>query len=247
MKKLFILCGFAISVFFIATSCEGVEIGETEAPDLVGNASIVLTTTVNDSTTVSDTVKFSSSIVDAFDVTLYDSNAAPGYSTVDICANVALDADDVELSFPFMYFRIDDTVTASYEMENILTLDLLQGLDFNKLVDVLANPNGPNMVLMAENDSCWYISFAGSIVVSEYPTVGHVVKCTMDNVRAWYVTQAKINELNDDIENMNFAHLTDLNYYFPLVTINGNINSRRWTLIHTIFNSAFSDGGIVSK
>lgn len=248
MRKKVLFGCIILSLAFAMTSCDGLNLNSIFNPEeeLVGNASIVITRN-NDGVIEHDSIHFTSSLVDVFDFADVDSTLGEGYSTIDISANVNLSEANVSLAFPFMYVRLDDSTAKSYTMDTILTIDLLNGLDFAKLVNVLANPDGGNMVLIAENDSCWYISHAGEFVVTRYPTVGNIVEGTFNNVEAWYVTQAKINELNDDIQNYNFAHLGDLNYYFPRVTINGNINSRRWSIIHSIFNTAFSQGGITSK
>ena len=176
-----------------------------------------------------------------------DTNLGDGYSTIDISANVTLDNANVPLEFPFMYYRLNDSVTGPYNFDTILTLDMLQNLNFDTLISILSNPDGGNMILIAQNDSCWYITYGGQMVVSSFPAVGHIVQASFSNVQAWYVTQSKVDELSNDINNMNYSHLSDVDYYFPRVTMSGNVSSRRWAVIHTIFDMAFSQGGIAGK
>lgn len=248
MKKSTFIASFILFAVFALTSCDGMNINvdDITGGELVGSASMVVTHN-GPNGTLTDSMNFKSSIADAFDLSEYDSTLVEGYSTVAISANVNLTDADVSLSFPFMYYRINDTLSGTYAFDTILTLELLHNLNFDTLINVLANPDGGNMILIAENDSCWYITFGGNMVVTEYPTVGHLIKATVNNATAWYVTQSKVNELSADIDNMNMAHWNDLEYYFPSVTLSGNITSRRWAVTQTIFNTAFSEGGISSK
>ena len=241
MKKRLFLGVALLFGFFAMTSCEDFNFNQNGFnidEGLVGSASVVITSQGTDTTTV-DSLHFISSIVDAFNFSEFDSTLGEGFSTIDISANINLNGSNVALEFPFMYYRIDDTVAGTYAMDTILTLDLLQGLNYQTLKNVLASPEGGNMVLIALNDSCWYITYSGNLVVTQYPAIGHMVKANLDNIGAWYVSQSKINELNDDINNMNYSHLSNLDYYFPRVTLSGSVTSRRWDIIHTIFRKAF--------
>lgn len=248
MKKSTFFASFVLLALFALTSCDemNISVDDITGGELVGSASLTVTHN-GPNGIVTDSMNFRSSIADAFDLSKFDSTLVEGYSTVAISANVNLTDADVSLAFPFMYYRINDTLSGSYAFDTILTIEMLHNLNFDTLVNVLANPDGGNMILIAENDSCWYITFDGSLVVTEYPTVGHLINATVSNATAWYVTQSKVNELSADIDNMNYTHLGDLDYYFPRVTLSGNITSRRWAVTQTIFNAAFSQGGISSK
>ncbi|MBO7488914.1 MAG: hypothetical protein J6T88_01420 [Bacteroidales bacterium] len=248
MKKSTFFVSFILLAMFAFTSCEemSIDFDDLTSDALVGNAAIEITHNGTDGI-VTDSMNFKSSIADAFDLSDFDSNLVEGYSTVSISANVNLNDANIELAFPFMYYRINDTLAGTYEFDTILTIEMLHNLNFDTLVNVLANPDGGNMILIAENDSCWYITFDGSLVVTQYPTVGHLIEATVNNASAWYVTQSKVNELSADIDNMNLAHLNDLEYYFPRVSLTGAITSRRWAVTQTIFNTAFRQGGISSK
>lgn len=248
MKK--VQLGFMfLAAAFALTSCDGIinTIEDINNNELVGKASVEVTRTVNGVTTVVDSLSFTSSIVDALDVNLYDENLPAGFFTVDISANVDFNTSDVELQYPFMLYRIDDTTTKSYTMDNMLSVEMLQNLDLESIINVVATPDGPNMILIAVNDSCWYLSNGGELIVSEYPTVGNLVKANFSNINGRYITQRKVEELNNDIENNNFAHISDLDYYFPEVTLSGSITSRRWAITQTIYESAFINGGLLSK
>lgn len=245
-NKLFF--GSLVLAMFAFTSCEGfvTSLNETIEDGLSGNASLTVTRESQDGT-ITDSLKFTSSIVDVFNLSEYDTTATEGHSTIAISANVDFGEADVELEFPFMYYRLNDSVTGAYDFDTIVTMQMLQNFDFASLLDILANPDGGNMMVLVENDSCWYVTYSGQFVVTEYPTVGHIVKGNFSNVEALYVTQSKVNELSNDIENMNYAHINDINYYFPRVTLSGTVSSRRWSVIHSIFNAAFLQGGMASK
>lgn len=237
---------FAAMVF---TSCDGFNLGpgtEDELGQLAGHSSLTITRNTSEGS-VTDSLRFGSSIVDIFTFETVDTNLPTGYSTIDISANVNLTESNVSLAFPFMYFRLNDTTTGTYQFDTILTLDMLANLNFDTLINILANPDGGNMILIAENDSCWYITYGGDFVVTEFPSVGGIVRANFTNVNAWYVTQSKVNELAQDIDNMNYSHLADVDYYFPRVTFTGSVESRRWAVIHRIFEEAFVNGGISSK
>ena len=247
MKKT--VFGFlSLAAIFCFTSCEEMinTIDEFTDDELVGEASVVISR-IGNGETLTDSLTFSSSVVDALDVSRYDQTLPEGYFTLDISANIDFNTSNVELQYPFMLFRLDDTVAQSYTLENILTVEMLSNLDLEALVNIIATPDGPNMLLIAENDSCWYLTFGGQLVVTEYPTIGNLVKAGFNGVNGRYITQSKIDELNSDIENNNFAHLDDLNYYFPEVTLSGNIVSRRWAVARTVYEAAFVNGGLISK
>lgn len=247
MKKNYFI-GCLIAVIFAFTSCEGLitNFNEVIGDDLSGKASVQISREGQDGT-ITDSLNFTSSIVDVFNFSDYDTTLSEGYSTIAISANVDLSATNVELDFPFMYYRLNDSVTGAYNLDTVLTLQMLQNFNFASLIDILASPDGGNIVVLAENDSCWYVTYSGQFVVTEYPSMGRIVKGNFNNVEALYVTQNKVNELSDDIENMNFAHINDINYYFPRVTISGNVSSRRWSVIQNIYRAAFMQGGIASK
>lgn len=240
MKKFTILGSFIVTALLALTSCEGLTFnsGEDLINELTGYANVQITRTVGEGTET-DSMKFSNSICDVFDFKSVDSTLSAGYSTIGIGANVDLSVSNVELSFPFMYYRLNDSTTGAYNFDTILSMTMLQNFNYESLMDILGNPQGGNMVMIAENDSCWYITYEGQLVVTEFPSIGHLFKCDLNGAKALYVTQAKIDELTSDIENMNYTHMTEPDYYFPSVTLSGNITSRRWALIHNVFNTAF--------
>ncbi|MCR4816063.1 MAG: hypothetical protein K5842_02625 [Bacteroidales bacterium] len=247
MKKLQFVFLAVIAAFAFASCDELVNtVEDLTDNDLVGHASIAISHT-NDSGTTVDSLKFKSSIVDALEMSMYDTTLPAGYFTVDISANVDFGTSNVELQYPFMFYRLNDTVAGTYQMENILTLEMLQNLNIQTLVNTIANPSGPNMIIIAESDTSWYLTFGGNLIVTEYPTVGNLVKANLSSINARFITQSKVEELNSDIENNNYSHLSDLGYYFPEVTLTGNVTSRRWAVARTVYETAFVNGGIVSK
>jgi hypothetical protein len=248
MKKITLRGLLALVLPFAFTSCDeiGVNFNEVVSGELDGNVTMTIARTTADGTTM-DTLEYSSSIVDIFDFAAVDPSLGEGYSTISISANIDFNQTDVALEFPFMYYRLNDSTTGAYTFDTILTLEMLQNLNFDSLINIIANPDGGNMILIAENDSCWYVTYGGQFVVSEFPTVGHLVKASFSNVDAWYITQSKVDELSNDIDNMNYTHLNDIDYYFPRVKLSGNLTSRRWAVIHNVFNAAFTQGGIGSK
>ncbi len=185
MKKSTFFVSFILLAMFAFTSCEemSIDFDDLTSDALVGNAAIEITHNGTDGI-VTDSMNFKSSIADAFDLSDFDSNLVEGYSTVAISANVNLNDANIELAFPFMYYRINDTLAGTYEFDTILTIEMLHNLNFDTLVNVLANPDGGNMILIAENDSCWYITFDGSLVGTQYPTVGHLIEATVNNASA---------------------------------------------------------------
>ena len=204
---------------------------------LLGSATIVV-----DKDGVSDTTKYTSSIVDAF--SKIDSLETEYKASVGLCANVNLTESNASLQFPFMYFRLNDTVTGNYQFDTILSMDLLLNLNFETMSQILADPYGDNMILVAESDTAWYLSHAGSLTISQYPSVGHFVECSFNNVEAFYITQSGIDRFNTDINNMDFSHVNDLGYYFPNATISGNSSCRRTTIVSRLIKTAFEEGGL---
>lgn len=241
MKKIYFLMMATLMGMFSLTSCDGLNInGDDIVDDLLGEATLIIT---HSDSEVADTMNFTTSIIDVFKEP--DTTASPRRASV--CINAKVDINTADLDFPFLYFRLDDTTTSVYQMDTILTLPLLMNLNFDTIVSLLADPYGGNMLLVAEGEDAWYMSFDGSVTVSEFPGIGHIVKGTFNNVRAFYVTQSAIEQLNTDINNMDFSHANDFEYYFPIVTFSGDFSSRRTSIVQSVMNEAFSQGGISSK
>ena len=240
MKKRLFFLAAAFAGIFSFVSCDGIDLFDDDdnpLEGLLGSATIVV-----NKDGVNDTVKYKSSIVDAF--SKIDSLENEKKATVGLCANVNLSESNASLQFPFMYFRLEDTVTGNYQFDTVLSADLLLNLNFEAMSNILADPYGGNMVVLAESDTAWYLSHAGSLTISKYPSVGHFVECTFNNVEAFYITQSGIDRFNTDLNNMDFSHANDLGYYFKNATISGNTSSRRTTIVSRLIKTAFEDGGL---
>ncbi|MBP5547592.1 MAG: hypothetical protein J6X58_01720 [Bacteroidales bacterium] len=244
MKNKYFFGILLLSAILTMTSCEGIDFnfdGDNDLDHLVGDASITIT--MSDSNAANgiriDTVTFTSSIVDAFTQKVSDTTDEWNVAALDISAKIDL-TTTASISFPFMYIRMSDTIANTYPMTNILTLDVLLGLNYNVLLDLFADPYGGNTMIIVESDTSWFIANSGDIIITDFPLVGHIVAGNFQNIQAFYVTQSNINKLNQDVENYDYSHVNDISYYFPQATISGNIASRRMSAIHNLVEEAFN-------
>ena len=132
-------------------------------------------------------------------------------------------------------------MAGSYNVDQVLTQELLYNFNFDTLAKIIRDPAGFNIVAIAVSDTAWYISNTGSIVLSNYPSVGHELEGSFNNVGAYYFTESDVDRLNEAIENGAAFNMAD---YFHPVTITGTFTSRRANLIHSLIEEAFFKGGL---
>ena len=235
MKKRLFLGFGAVAVACVAffASCEFGTVNTIIEEGLFGNANVTITD--NDG---SEYIAYQSSIIDHF-VKVDDVTNQTHVAAIDFSANV--DLSKGELTFPFMAYQITDTLTDSYTCDQILTQERLNNFNFDSIAALLRDPSGFNMLIIAVSDTAWYVSNSGSIVVSTFPSVGHEVQGSFNNVGAYYFTITDVDNLAVALDN---GAEFNLNQFFHPVTITGSFNSRRAAVIHDLVEEAFFNGGL---
>lgn len=238
MKKS-LLWGAAAALVLSLSSCDEGFIIQATQEGLLGSAEITITGQ-NGFYSNDTTINFSSTIADKIDTVFNDPDTAM-CATIDICANI--DLQKQELAFPFMGFQVTDTNTGTYTLSQVLTAERLRNFKFDSIADIFFNPSGCNVMLIAISDTAWYISDGGTITITQYPGYGRNMKGTFNNVNAYYFTISDIERLNDNWESI-AANGLNLSDYFEPAVINGEFNSRRYAIIHDLINAAYHNRGL---
>ncbi len=219
MKKIFLSLMACTAMLF--TACEGFGIN-----GLLGSADFVMTTQNGSEITV-DTLKVKSCVGDAF----YDTTAT---GTLAIAANIDLTSTQSILSTPYFAFYVQDTLTQAYTLDT-LTPEYLQswstGFSIEKLIS-------SNRIILVESDTSWVVSTGGNFTINDFENFGGYIRASADNARAFRLTQTLLDSLsnvtdraqNGDMEAIMFLQGYRPENFFPSVTINGNIESRRMNI-----------------
>ncbi len=216
MKKI-LLAVLCLSTFAL-TSCE----------ELVSAFLGEVDFTITDGTTTTP-INCSCSIGDAIDSTtlLVGSN-------VDLTMSVPLD-------YPYTGVLLNNTEAQSYDLTNFYVSDFNDPtLDVDRL---LTEYSGRNLVAIALNDTSWYLSIGGTFNVTNYPAAGGEITGNVsgsDNLI--YVTKGTLMACHNYVESemqrliaegntvdqaREIVNARPLSDFFPVMTISGNIKSRR--------------------
>jgi hypothetical protein len=82
-----------------------------------------------------------------------------------------------------------------------------------------------NVVVLAMDEDNYFLDYQGSIEITEFSSVGSLVKGQINNLKAFYITKTQMEALWAMSEEERSA-ITPINY-FQSVTLNGEISSRR--------------------
>lgn len=243
MKKLLLL-GAAAALVFSLSSCDEETIAQMVNAGLLGSAEITVTGQNGFDASAADEIEFASTITDNFDtvVTIHGENKAY-IGTLDIFANVNLDADGATLRYPFMGFQFSDTTTGSYTLSEVLTPERLRNYKFDTIADIIFRPSGCNVLVIAMSDTSWYVSKGGGeIVIDEYPTTGKNMKGSINNVEVYYFTESDVEAIQEHLDDPDF----NLDQYFTKTAIvNGTFKSKDYPyLIHKIIEEAYNNRGL---
>ena len=225
MKK-HLLWGAAAALVLSFSSCDDEQIINLAQQGILGSAEVTITGS-NGAFANDTTIEFSSTVMDAFD-TVISSFDTVYCGTLDLCANI--DLQNSELTFPFMGFQVSDTLAKTYNMSHVLTRERLRNFKFDSIAEIVLNPSGFNVLLIAIDTNTWFISDAGSITVEKYPNYGGKLKGRFNNINAFYFTKDDAESLEEHLDDDNL----NLSDYFHPVVISGEFNSKRAKFIHRI-------------
>lgn len=240
MKKS-LLWGAAAALVLAFSSCDDPSIITQMAQEgLLGSAEITITGQ-NGYFNNDTTLNFASTITDKFDTLVTRGEWDTTYvATLDLFANV--DLNKSELTYPFMGFQVSDTVAGTYTLSHILTPERLRNFNFDTIADLVFAPSGFNVMLIAVSDTAWYVADGGTITITEYPTTGHNMKGTFNNVQAYYFTKTDVEAIEEHLDEPNF-NIAD--YFHNTAVISGDFKSRVYpSLVQKIIDEAYRQRGL---
>lgn len=212
--------------------------GLIEQSDLIGHINLVASNPQNGNPvdiTIGDTLKFKSALCNvSIDTLRYDSievtSVEMGTIMVGTTDNI-ITGDVAEITYPLVGIHLNraavGTYTISCPIESFDFFKYLDSTDVNQMITsgiTFGNEMG-NLFAMAVSEDGYYIGYMGNIRINEFGEEGSLVKGNVNNVVAIYVTRQQIEEM----ANMTADQQAGINLatYFPSVTFNGVISSRR--------------------
>lgn len=243
MKKTLSVLAIAVALVFGFTACEGDDLG------LLGSITLTTSNAIGDQPYAADqTFEFHSAICNAnfSNVAIHiDSlgidtvlNGSLGAVFVGLTENLLSASDFNNITFPLCGINLRDTVAGTYNFTYNIDWSLIEQIDttsINKMITSgMAVSNGlGNIFLVASSDNAFYLAVAGNINVTEFGGNGSLVNGTINNAICIYVTREHIEQLMDpSTDRTSINLLTE----FPMITFNGNMQSRR-TSIETVMQA----------
>ena len=152
-----------------------------------------------------------------------------------------------EVAYPLFGIKVAATEPGTYE----LTENLLQDQDFISNLDSewtrLLSRGRENLLLMADNDSNFYISCGGSITFDNLPEFGGTITGTLNNVEVRFIrvndlnrVKAIINRLAEDPTDeeanrwIEWIQSGMYEYFFPKQTLNGTFECVRANVVKMV-------------
>lgn len=235
MKKFLLSSFFAVAACFTLSSC-GEDIINEIADELLGDSELVITDAVGgtyyspDGPGI-DTIKFSSSIMDA--IVQIPNEDDTVMANVGLCAQVDL-TQNTNIDYPYLAIETNDTNVGVFPIYNALVADNLVGMNVIRMIRNLA---GHSMVVLAVNDTSWYVATSGNINVTTFPGYGGICEGNFNNVQAYYFTQSTL----DNIETiLNGSDELPAPYFRP-VTLDGKFSCRRMN-VERLLNRLATEG-----
>lgn len=235
MKKL-LFSAMALFAAMSLVSCDPSEIVDS----ISGNVSLTISCEgVDNHYTDGQTIDFSSSVTDI----ITDSALA---EMVFLGANINLTESNASIAAPYLGFVVADTVIGTYQIDNVMTPENIATFAPQSL---LTNLSGNNVFLLIASDTSFYLAKAGSITLSDYPSIViEPANGTFNNVQCYYVTDSKMAYIKNLLNDANagdpaaIATLATLNIdeLFPTVTFNGTFSSRRM-IVQTLLDNLDSE------
>lgn len=201
-----------------------------------GNVSLTVSCEgVDNLYTDGQTLAFSSSVTDV----ITDSATA---EMIFLGANINLTESDASIAAPYLGFVIADTVTGTYQIDNVMTAENIAKFTPQNF---LTTVTGNNVFVIVASDTSLYIAKEGSLTLTSYPSVMfETAEGTINNVKCYYATDSKMAYIKNLLNAANagdaaaIATLASINVeeLFPTVTFNGSFSSRRM-IVQTLLDS----------
>lgn len=243
MKKRILFIATAVACMFAFTACEGdsnqlQQLQQQFAgADLLGHINLQPSDpqdgamfAANHPSVLVDTMKFKSALCNANFT--YDGEYVDSTVTVDAGALFFGSYTDiiaegtVDIQFPMVGINLRDTMPGDYAI-SVPTGDFsfIEDLNEHNWSYYLTNNDIQygNMMVVAVGEDDYYICYQGNIHIDEFSSVGTIVRGSVQNVKAFYVTRQQLQLLLAIPD----AGRQALTYYLPRITFNGEIASRR--------------------
>lgn len=234
MKKTLSVIAVAVALAFGFSACED-DLG------LLGSITLTTSNPIGDQPYAADqTFEFHSAICNANFSNVAIQNDSLGIDTV-ITGNLGavfvglteslLSASDFNnITFPLCGINLRDTVAGTYNFNYNIDwsfIELIDTTSLNKMITsgIAQSGNMGNLFAVAASETAFYVAVAGNINITEFGGNGSLVKGGINNVMCIYVTRDHLETLMamppSQRESVNL--LTE----FPIITFNGNMESRR--------------------
>lgn len=230
MKKPFLFMAAAVACLFGLTACDGEEIdlGQFTGQDLLGHITLYASNVQGEQPYANgDTIALKSAMCNAT-VEIVDGVTVNAGSVFVATASDIVANGNTNINYPLCGINLRDTVAMNYviscPVDDFSALEYARQQNWTGLL-LSGTVQLGNVLVLAADEENYYLGYEGSIDITEFSNVGSLVKGTVNNVKAFYVTKAQMQAL-DAMSAEERAALTPVNY-FPTVTLNGEISSRR--------------------
>ncbi len=239
MKKRLTVVATAVACLFGFSACDD-PLSIFDGTDILGHITLYTSNPSNGEQAYNggDTLNFASAMcnvnVDSVYISAgeYSGSYDVHVGTVMVGTTDNLITNDVaNITYPLCGLNVRDTVTGTFPIVCPVTdfgfFEYLDTTDYNSLITTglsIGNAMG-NLFVVAVAEDAYYLGYNGTVTISSYGKEGALVQGTLNNVDAIYVTADQIST----IAHMSEAERAtiDLATYFPHLTFNGEISSRR--------------------
>lgn len=233
MRKKVFLMATAIACMFGFASCDDLNIEKLTEADVIGHINIYASNPTNTDKgdqyyANGDSTNFKSALCNVNFTYEDEISIDAGSVFVGTENNLLTSTDGVEITLPLIGINLRDTVPGSYEVNcPVNQISFFEHLDTVNWMSLITTNNSElgNVVVIPTSESAMYIAYNGTIDIEQFQQMGSLVKGTINNVHAVYVTL-------DDVEALMALDETvrkqiDLINNFPQITLNGVISCRR--------------------
>ena len=230
MKKTLLFMAAAMVCMFGMTSCDGetIDLNQFSGQDILGHITLVVSEAQEGQPLAEgDTVALKSAMCDAtFEIvdgiTVNAGSVFVGTAS-DIVAN-----GNTNINYPLCGINLRDTLAGTHAVSCPVTdfsaFEYARTGNWAALI-LGAGMNLGNVVVLAMDEDNYFLGYQGSIEITEFSSVGSLVKGQINNLKAFYITKTQMEALWAMSEEERSA-ITPINY-FQSVTLNGEISSRR--------------------
>ena len=211
MKKRIYTLAMAVACMFGMTSCDGFNWEDLlNGSDLVGHINLVASNPQNgtpEGLTMNDTLHFNSALCNVSTDTFYYEDYTLesielGTVMVGTYDNL-LTSGAANLTFPLVGINLRGAATGTYTVscpiESFEFIEYLDTTDVNTMIasGLSFGSEMGNLFAVAVSEDAYYIGYSGNVRITQFGEEGSLVKGSVNNVHAIYVTRQQIEMLAD--------------------------------------------------